>query len=1170
MPATKNPAKPINPAPRPVNALDQLLQFRLADWMLAFFENSSRIAPQTPPRFPTKNEFDNHFKDLFPGADYTTALLVIQNIADKYKIPNIGQNIILLRQVFAELIQNDLTQLEITNETAVPIIEKIKEGDNQLPKSGLATLEEIDSVIDKIRQEKSLETLPPVAELPEKLTITPLAASQPASDTQPLPASPQPIQAPLPADKTKITLPSNAPVVSKESSSASKESQNSTTQHLEDTVSLAHTELKDSIKNLVLTPAVSTAIFPRQTDAPTQSVIAQKIADTVSSSIVYSTHTQDYQELSPVIASEIYEAAASEPLTASRAPKLLKSEDFLTEVDAVSETSFPSVSQANVASQILLISTLTDPKQSPTPQREIVENAVATGLKLSPKTNTADNKAVVTTAISTVFLPTIASKILTSTQKDFDKNIPLSPDRLLTNLTYAQDESFQTLLKNLDEKLSDKTVLTAAAPRFIADTVTQNILSPINVYAQGQKNTQPELQKEAENHVLASLMDNPKRQKQSYEEFLVESLHPSRERNLELSRSVRELKDQNSRTLGQEILLQNYSDELTLYQTVPAFNSPPRRSIWRSSGFSRQYFSHSASGQAVTRSANFVPKASFFKFTQKFSAGRAKGTLKAFAKKGAAKVAAKVGVSAAIGAASGGTSLLVQAGLYLANKFKKKIAYALAFAAYLSYLLFLWLLAQATAFVIGALVGAGIGFALGGPIGALAGGFLGGVASAWLYNHFPPYAAFVDNIILNLPKLWGVITAPVSWVGAAFGAVSATASFIGSAASSAWGVFTGGISSVGSLLSSGGGAGGGIIATLASPGVAIPTAAVGGVATFSILSYNIMASALFTNPSLPEQIVLPGDATEGETANAYIQIQKLVTAPSKSLGPAKTINLENSDLPQTITYTVNITANSQPVYDIVCTDTISHRLKSGTTRTLPTPTVNCPTSLTPNQTSQVSYSINLPSDPDFHDSSINNRFSINFKSFDPEITPIPNPTGGFSNSVSAGVNDSSTVFIGTPASECPSGWPTSGSGRVTQGPTTTSSHSGSEAVDIATFYQDNLVSTFNGIIYAKYSDPDAFHPIGGRTGNSLVIQGTCNGAQFLVIYGHMDAFAPNTDEGQPVTKGQLVGYEGFTGYVLPPGIGGTHIHYEFRNLLMEPPYIPLDVRYCETNCATVP
>lgn len=49
---------------------------------------------------------------------------------------------------------------------------------------------------------------------------------------------------------------------------------------------------------------------------------------------------------------------------------------------------------------------------------------------------------------------------------------------------------------------------------------------------------------------------------------------------------------------------------------------------------------------------------------------------------------------------------------------------------------------------------------------------------------------------------------------------------------------------------------------------------------------------------------------------------------------------------------------------------------------------------------------------------------------------------------------------------------------------------------------------------------------------------------FCTLYGHMHTIA--VDVGQNVNAGRLVGTMGYSGHVLPRGIGGTHLHFEIR------------------------
>jgi len=65
--------------------------------------------------------------------------------------------------------------------------------------------------------------------------------------------------------------------------------------------------------------------------------------------------------------------------------------------------------------------------------------------------------------------------------------------------------------------------------------------------------------------------------------------------------------------------------------------------------------------------------------------------------------------------------------------------------------------------------------------------------------------------------------------------------------------------------------------------------------------------------------------------------------------------------------------------------------------------------------------------------------------------------------------------------------------------------------------------------------------MGSGTSNAgLVVQiGDPNGNAHRLC--HLDSFIVKT--GQSVTQGQIVGYMGYTGFTIPKGIGGTHLHW---------------------------
>lgn len=113
---------------------------------------------------------------------------------------------------------------------------------------------------------------------------------------------------------------------------------------------------------------------------------------------------------------------------------------------------------------------------------------------------------------------------------------------------------------------------------------------------------------------------------------------------------------------------------------------------------------------------------------------------------------------------------------------------------------------------------------------------------------------------------------------------------------------------------------------------------------------------------------------------------------------------------------------------------------------------------------------------------------------------------------------------------CPSGWPVA-SGYVTQGPRTTSTHRGTEAIDIGIGNNTPIIATHNGL--ARYNSTN------GPYGNFIDVTGTCNGIAFTTRYAHMNigAFAGE----KLVTKGENIGLSDDTG-----NSTGPHLHYEIR------------------------
>lgn len=153
------------------------------------------------------------------------------------------------------------------------------------------------------------------------------------------------------------------------------------------------------------------------------------------------------------------------------------------------------------------------------------------------------------------------------------------------------------------------------------------------------------------------------------------------------------------------------------------------------------------------------------------------------------------------------------------------------------------------------------------------------------------------------------------------------------------------------------------------------------------------------------------------------------------------------------------------------------------------------------------------------------------------------------------------VRIGSPPEDCPSGWPTQ-SGYITQGP---GNHSGrrAEAIDIGVGAAPGFraFATHGGTVE---SIPN--HPAGGKMVN---VTSFCDGEWISTNYAHL---ASITVQGSAVNWGDEIGIIGNTGCddnIGPdgkPAPCGIHLHYEFIRILpMAPPYIQKSVPYdCDT------
>lgn len=148
--------------------------------------------------------------------------------------------------------------------------------------------------------------------------------------------------------------------------------------------------------------------------------------------------------------------------------------------------------------------------------------------------------------------------------------------------------------------------------------------------------------------------------------------------------------------------------------------------------------------------------------------------------------------------------------------------------------------------------------------------------------------------------------------------------------------------------------------------------------------------------------------------------------------------------------------------------------------------------------------------------------------------------------------------------EFPLGWPTR-CGCIVQGPGGGYTHTNLQAIDIVpyknvadpacfSFYPFTpdltIFSTFRGMVGAVNTDPS------GVYGKYVDVDSLGHG--FSARYAHLDSISVSL--GQEVMRGAVIGKMGNTG-----NSSETHLHYEFRNLTMAPPYVPRVIPACSSE-----
>lgn len=493
--------------------------------------------------------------------------------------------------------------------------------------------------------------------------------------------------------------------------------------------------------------------------------------------------------------------------------------------------------------------------------------------------------------------------------------------------------------------------------------------------------------------------------------------------------------------------------------------------------------------------------------------------------------------------------------LLFKDKLKRLLAKVLKILAAIQALIFLLLL-MLMAKLLGVLSGLAFGLVTGLPLLAVP------VVGPFLYMGWVGYWAWrgwVDPLatIHLATHPWEIITKPfnavkdwisnfgssakggIEYVGSGVGNASATvvssaSTFVTGLASSIWG---GLVSAAGNTFGFLGSVAKGALDALTASGSVIAgnitTVAIGGsiasITTGTILAGVVTNSAFYTpEGDLASEVIIPG-------VNEFFTIEK--TANPKQLASPGDV----------VTFTIKLTAKSQAIQSHTMVDFLRYRDKNGIESAPITQDKNgnpislalqagCPepTPIAPNNFCSVNIPISTTLIPT--DSSIINTITVNATMAD-----------GTTKTDSA----TTTVQIGNPPANCPTGWPTP-AGTISQGVKGATSHNalfafGEEAIDIAgaTVINTPTFATFTGTVISLNDADDNGY------GRFVDVAGNCEGISFTARWAHLNSIDALVVKDQPITFGTQIGRVGKTGHVT-----GPHLHYSFFSLNMTTPYIP--------------
>ena len=145
-------------------------------------------------------------------------------------------------------------------------------------------------------------------------------------------------------------------------------------------------------------------------------------------------------------------------------------------------------------------------------------------------------------------------------------------------------------------------------------------------------------------------------------------------------------------------------------------------------------------------------------------------------------------------------------------------------------------------------------------------------------------------------------------------------------------------------------------------------------------------------------------------------------------------------------------------------------------------------------------------------------------------------------------------------------WPLKGSHIITAG-YKYSSGSAHNAIDLRVDYKQPVYAAGDGVVNFTYTWN------GKITSGDTNSYGNCikilhdqkyKGGNVETLYAHLDSYVVKRNE--RVKAGQLIGYAGYTGNVVPAGINGKHLHFEVRyKAIRRNPLVWLDNDFTPAN-----